>query len=125
MKNSLLAGKILRMILLRERNLHIDLITGLYTFKLLLETRNKCARPDLQLLIFRRSALELLVTYKTGVVENYGIIVLNGPFGNNHARISPAKLIYLLVNIFVFNFDIGLIDLYTLIMFRFHSIRPR
>ena len=125
MENRFLARKILCVVLFRECNDNIFLFARCHTDQLFFKARNEHAGAERQLLSFRGAALELLLTYKAGVVQKYCVSFLRGSFHQDRARVSLLQRFDFIVDILVLDFLRNLFDFHALVVFHFYDWEAR
>ena len=72
------ARELFRMIVAREHDLYVALITRLFSFKLLLESRDELSRSELELVVLGCSAAECLAVHKALEVEHESVALFGG-----------------------------------------------
>ena len=115
MEHDGLAAEIVAVVL-RESNVKIALLTGGNADELALKAGNEGVGAENEILVLRRAAVERDAVEHAGVVDVHGVAVLRGTLHGDEAGVLLAQALDVAVNLFVGDFNGGLLRLKALIL---------
>ena len=117
LENSVLALEVLRLILLGELDVDIELVAGVVADDLLLKAGDEVAGAELEVIFLRLAALERLAVAEALEVDDNGVAVLCGTILNgDHAAVALTNAVDLLVDHLVGDLGGELLDLDAVIV---------